>query len=305
MRKKRDEREETQDVSGSRAVIKFRISDLIIVLFLTVLCLTCILPFMHIAAKSLSSESAVLANDVFLWPVHFTTQAYASIFRDGQLVRSMLYSVGVTAVFTVLGLFLTICAAFALSQKRMKGRYILTFIIMLTMYFSAGLIPEYLLLHELNLLNNTWVLILPLCFAPSNFLIMKTYFRTTIPESLYEAAYLDGATDFQVLFRVVLPLSKAILATISLFLAIGRWNSYSDSMYYITDRSKQMIQYLLYSMIMASGQVSINDPTITKALNQEVLQSASVMFVTVPVLCIYPFVQKYFVKGVMIGSVKG
>lgn len=241
-----------------------------------------------------------------MWPKGFNLDAYKSVFKDGQLTHSMMYSVVVTVVFTLLGLIATVFAAFPLSRKRLKGRAFFTLIIMFTMYFSAGLIPDYLRLNELNLLNKTLVLILPLIFAPYNFLIMKTFFQSSIPESLEESAYLDGATNSQFLWKIVIPLSKPILATTALFLAVGRWNSYQDSKFYITTKSKQMIQYLLYQMVLASGDtsVSMNEATAV-ATTPEVLQAASVMFVTLPIICIYPFVQKYFVKGVMVGAVKG
>lgn len=287
-------------------IIKFKFSDLLMMFILVLLCATCIIPFLHLLSKSVSSSSAVLARSVYLWPKGFNLDAYKSVFKDGQLTHSMMYSVVVTVVFTLLGLIATVFAAFPLSRKRLKGRAFFTLIIMFTMYFSAGLIPDYLRLNELNLLNKTLVLILPLIFAPYNFLIMKTFFQSSIPESLEESAYLDGATNSQFLWKIVIPLSKPILATTALFLAVGRWNSYQDSKFYITTKSKQMIQYLLYQMVLASGDtsVSMNEATAA-ATTPEVLQAASVMFVTLPIICIYPFVQKYFVKGVMVGAVKG
>lgn len=290
---------------GTR-IIKFKFSDLLMMFILVLLCATCIIPFLHLLSKSVSSSNAVLARSVYLWPKGFNLDAYKSVFKDGQLTHSMMYSVVVTVVFTLLGLIATVFAAFPLSRKRLKGRAFFTLIIMFTMYFSAGLIPDYLRLNELNLLNKTLVLILPLIFAPYNFLIMKTFFQSSIPESLEESAYLDGATNSQFLWKIVIPLSKPILATTALFLAVGRWNSYQDSKFYITTKSKQMIQYLLYQMVLASGDtsVSMNEATAV-ATTPEVLQAASVMFVTLPIICIYPFVQKYFVKGVMVGAVKG
>ncbi len=199
----------------SRRLIN-RIGDALIIIFLTLLCLTCIIPFLHLLAKSLSSNDAVLAKSVYLLPKQITFDAYTSIFKDGQLVHSMLYSVLVTAIFTLLGLATTIMAAYPLSRARLVGRQVLTFIIMFTMYFGAGLIPEYLLMSKLHLLDNMWVLILPLIFSPYNFLIMKSFFLNSIPVSLEESAYLDGASNFQILTQIVLPLSKPILATIGL-----------------------------------------------------------------------------------------
>lgn len=291
---------------GTRAINKFRVSDLVMMTILVLLCCTCVVPFLHLAAKSVSSSTEVLAKNVYLWPKGFNLDAYKTVFGDGQLTHSMLYSVMVTAIFTVLGLIATVFAAYPLSRKRLKGRSALTLIIMFTMYFSAGLIPEYLLINDLKLLDNMWSLILPLIFAPYNFLIMKTFFQASIPDSLEESAYLDGASNWQILWKIVMPLSKPILATIALFLAVGRWNAYQDSMYYISSRSKHVVQYLLYQMVLASGDTNIAlSEASASTSTPEVLQAASVMFVTIPIICIYPFVQKYFVKGAMIGAVKG
>lgn len=291
---------------GNRAINKFKVSDAVMMIVLVILCATCVIPFIHLLAKSMSSNTAVLAKSVYLWPKGFNLDAYTSVFRDGQLTHSMVYSIIITLLFTILGLIATVFAAYPLSRKRLKGRSFFTLVIMFTMYFSAGLIPEYLLMDSLSLLDTPAVLILPLAFAPYNFLIMKTFFLGSIPDSLEESAYLDGATNWQILCKIVIPLSKPILATISLFLAVGRWNAYSDSMYYITTKSKHMIQYLLYQMVLASGDVNVSmSEASAAATTPEVLQAASVMFVTVPIICIYPFVQKYFVKGAMIGAVKG
>ncbi len=267
---------------------------------------TCILPFINILAKSISSNTAVLSKRVYFLPQQVTFQAYASIFKDGQLTWSMLYSVIMTAVFTFIGMVLTICAAYPLTRKRLKGRSVITFLLMFTMYFSAGLIPEYLLMKDLHLLNTFWVLVLPLAFSPYNMLIMKTFFLSTIPDSLEESAFLDGATDFQTLIKIILPLSTPIIATLSLFYAVGRWNAYADAQYYITTKSLQPIQYLLRNMVLssASDAVTLSEGMATQS-TPEVLQSAMVMFATLPIICIYPFVQKYFVKGIMIGAVKG
>jgi putative aldouronate transport system permease protein len=308
MAKKKEEVARGTEVTsdGHRAILKFRISDFVMMTVLILLCATCIIPFLHLLAKSLSSNTAVMSQKVYLWPVGWTVQAYEAIFKDFQLVYAMGYSVLITIAFTVVGLVATVFAAYPLSRKRLKGRSVLTLIIMFTMYFSAGLIPEYLLMDNLHLLDTPWVLILPLAFAPYNFLIMKTFFQSSIPDSLEESAYLDGASNFQILTKIVLPLSKAILATIALFLAVGRWNAFQDSKYYITTKKYHLIQYLLSMMVLSSGDssVSFNEAAAAQA-TPEVLQAASIMFVTIPIICIYPFVQKYFVKGVMIGAVKG
>lgn len=285
---------------------RVHISDFVIALIVLLLSLTCILPFLHVAAKSVSSNTAVMSKAVYLWPKGWNIDAYASIFRDGQLTYSMGYTVVVTLLFTVIGMALTICAAYPLSIKGLKGRTFISFFLMFTMYFSAGLIPEYLLLGDLNLINTMWVLVLPLAFSPYNMLIMKSFLSSTIPDSLYEAAKLDGANHFQILTKVVLPLSKPIIATLSLFYAVGRWNAYADAKYYITRKSLQPLQYMLSNMVLSSGADAVSlSENAALVSTPEVLQAATIMFATLPIIMIYPFVQKYFVKGVMIGAVKG
>ena len=285
---------------------RVRVSDFVIAFVILLLSATCILPFIHVAAKSISSNTAVLSKSVYLWPKDINFEAYASIFRDGQLTHSMLYTVMVTVLFTIVGMLVTICAAYPLSIRGLKGRPVFAFILMFTMYFSAGLIPEYLLMNDLGLLDSMWVLVLPLAFSPYNMLIMRSFLVSTIPESLHEAAKLDGANHFQTLFRVVLPLSKPIIATLSLFYAVGRWNAYADAKYYITTKSLQPLQYLLSNMVLSSGQDAISlSENAAVVSTPVVLQAATIIFATLPIIMVYPFVQKYFVKGAMIGAVKG
>lgn len=294
-------------LTGTRALEKPSKIDWIMAVFLAVLCSTCILPFIHIAAKSISSNSAVLARSVYLLPKEINFDAYASILKDGGMVYSIIYSVIVTLLFTFLGMIVCTCAAYPLSKKRLKGRKFFTFIFMFPMYFSAGLIPQYLLYQQLNLLNTVWVLILPLIYSAYNMLIMRTYFQSNIPDSLEESAILDGATNFQILIRIALPLSKPILATLALFYAVGRWNSYADNMYFIKTENLKMVQYKLFQMVASASEAQSSTLSEAAAVQStpEVLQAAAIMFVTIPIICVYPFLQKYFVKGVMIGAVKG
>lgn len=300
-------REAQTEHSESRGVSKLGISDIVIMLVLGILSLTCILPFIHIAAKSISGKAAVLGKEVFFWPKDLTFSAYVSIFNDGQLTHAMGYTIKLTLIFTVLGMIVCTCAAYPLSKKRLKGRSVISVILLLSMYFSAGLIPEYLVMKKLGLLNTMWALIWPLIFSPYNMLIMKSYLQSTIPDSLEESAFLDGATNFQVLWKIVLPLSKPIIATLSLFYAVGRWNAYADAKYYVfRERALQPLQYILSNMILSSGSdaISLSEGTLSQN-TPEVIQAAAIMFATLPILCVYPFIQKYFVKGVMVGAVKG
>ncbi len=305
--KKKEETTTTSD--GSRAIVKLHVSDFVIVLVLILLCATCIIPFWHVLVKSVSGNGAVMAKEVYFWPKDFSFDAYNLVFKDATMTRSMGYSAFVTALFTLIGMVVCTCAAYPLSKKRLKGKRIFTFILMVPMYFSAGMIPAYLLMNDLHLIDSMWVLILPLVYSPYNMLVMKTYFQSSIPDSLEESAFLDGATNFQILSKIVLPLSKPIIATLSLFYAVGRWNSYADNMYYITSDKLRLIQYKLY-LLVKGAEASINTSLgdvggASNTATPEVLQAACIMFVTVPIIIIYPFLQKYFVKGAMIGAVKG
>lgn len=293
---------------GTHAVSHFSFADALMMFIIALLCCTCIFPFIHIIAKSFSSNAAVASQQVVFWPVEINTQAYASILKDGRMTYSIVYSAIVTVVFAILGVCVTICAAYPLTKKDLPFRPVLSFLLMFPMYFGAGLIPTYLLYNSYHMLDTVWVLILPLIFSPYNMLVMKSFLQSTIPVSLEESAFLDGAGYFRILFKVVLPLSKPIIATLLLFYAVGRWNAYGDNLYYIKlNENLKMIQYLLYQMVttaneaqtiaMAEGSAQVTNPEVT--------QAAAIMVTTLPILVIYPFVQKHFVKGAMIGSVKG
>lgn len=268
--------------------------------------LSCVIPFIHILSKSVSEEAYVVANKVFLLPKGFNLDAYNRIFHDASLLRSMYVTVVVTIAFTAIGMCLTVGAAYALTRKEMKGHTVITWLIMFTYYFTAGAIPEYLLISKLNMLDTWWCLILPLCFAPYNLLIMRNNFSGAISESLIESARLDGAGHFTILTKIVLPLSKPILATVALFYAVGRWNAYSDALYYIKGRPDlQPLQLKLYNLIVAATEsLQSEGVAVTTMTNPEVLRAACIMFAAVPIICVYPFIQKYFVQGTMVGAVK-
>lgn len=306
--KKENVNEESISAGGARAINKFHVSDFVIMFILVLLCATCVLPFLHVAAKSISGTTAVMAKSVYFWPKDFSLDAYKQVLGDSSMTYSMLFSVIVTIIFTILGMVACTCAAYPLSKKRLKGKEFLTFVLMVPMYFGAGVIPSFLLYQKLHVYDTMWVLILPLIYSPYNMLIMKNYFQSTIPDSLEESAFLDGASNFQILSRIVLPLSKPIIATLSLFYAVGRWNSYSDNMYFTKDNSLKLIQYKLYQLVASASEAQTSSLADTGSAIQatpEVLQAASIMFVTIPIIIIYPFLQKYFVQGTMIGAVKG
>ena len=263
-----------------------RIADIIIYTFIALISLTCLFPFVHVFAKSISEEAFVIANKVFLIPKGFSLDAYKKVFSDASIIYSFYVSVVVTILFTALGMVITLCAAYPLSRRSLK--------------------PEYLLMNSLHLLDTWAVMILPLAFSPYNLLIMKTSLQSSIPESLIESAHLEGANELDILTKIVVPLSKPIMATLALFYAVGRWNAYQDALFYIKQNvSLRPLQLKLYYLVVASTesfQTAVEGAA--QLTNPEVLKAACIIFATVPILCIYPFIQKYFVQGTMIGSVK-
>jgi putative aldouronate transport system permease protein len=280
---------------------------------LTVVCLTiliiglCLFPFMNVAAVSLSSNAAIIASRVALFPVEFSTESYQAIFKDPTMVGALLFTVQLTLLFTVFSMVMTIMAAYPLTQKRLRGRKLMMLFVVFTMFFSGGIIPDYLLIKQLHLMDTIWALILPGLISTFNLIVMKTFFAS-IPESLVESARLDGCSDIGILTKIILPLSTPVLATLSLFYAVYKWNNFQDALFYINEPKLYPIQLKLYQIIKNSTAVDIaiqeGTNSTTNAL-PESLKAASVMFATVPIVLVYPWLQKYFIKGVMIGAIKG
>lgn len=283
-----------------------KIFDTIVILIVFLTALICLLPMLNVLAVSLSSNSAILNSKVTILPVDFTLETYKTIIKDNTMIRSLVFTIIMTASYTLIGMLLTICAAYPLTKSRLKGRNIMMLMILFTMYFSGGIIPDYLLVKNLHLLNSMWALVIPGAISAYNMIILKTFF-TGLPDSLEESATLDGCTDIGILFRIVLPLSTPVLATLSLFYAVGKWNSFMDAIFYITDSKLYPLQLKLYQIVQNSQSLEIqaNEGATTATTLPESLKSACIMFATVPILLVYPWLQKYFVKGVMIGAIKG
>ncbi len=284
-----------------------KIIDGLIYLFIAIASLTCLVPFLHVFALSLSSNAAVMSQKVHVLPVEFSLEAYRQVIGDPSMIRSLLNTIFVTVLFTVIGLILTLCAAYPLTKKHLKGRTVFSFLFLFVMYFNAGIIPDYLLMNQLNLLNSLWSLIWPLAFSTYNMIIMKAFIQSTIPDSLEESAFIEGCSHIGVLIRIIIPLCKPVLATLCLFYAVGRWNAYQDSLYYITKQNLYVLQHKLSLLInTASDSSSIaQEVQSTTILTPEVLKAACIMFATIPIIIVYPFLQRYFVKGMMLGAVKG
>lgn len=283
-----------------------KIIDTFIILLVTVASFICLVPILHLVAVSLSSNAAILSNKVTVFPVEWSTLAYETVFKDAKMVNSLFFTILLVAVFTLVCMVMTICAAYPLTKKKLKGRDFFLIIIVFTMFFSGGLIPEYLLVKSLKLTNTLWALVLPGMINAFYLIILKSFF-SSIPEELEESARIDGSSHFGTLIRIVLPLSLPVLATLSLFYAVGRWNGFMDALFYITNQDLYPIQLKLYQLVI-SNQMS--DATATEGMNAtapipESLKAASIMFATIPILLVYPWLQRYFISGIMIGAVKG
>lgn len=284
---------------------KTNLADIIIILFIIVVAITCLVPFLHLIALSLSSNNAIISQKVALWPVGFTIETYKTILSDKSMIYTLGYTIVLTVLYTIVCMFLTICAAYPLTKKRLKGRNFFLAVIVITMYFSGGLIPDYMLVKNLHLLNTIWSLILPGAMSVFNMIILKTFFAS-LPESLEEAAAIEGCNELGILTRIILPLSLPSIATLSLFYAVGRWNGFQDALFYITKKNLYPMQLKLYQIITANQQLdSQQGEGIASLIVPESLKAASVMFATVPILLVYPKLQKYFVDGVMTGAIKG
>lgn len=271
--------------------------------------LLCILPLIHVAAISVSDKGAVMRGDIGLVPAGFNIDVYKSILSDGSMVKAMVRSILLTCAYVVVSMTMTILCAYPLSVPDLKGKRFITLFCMFTMYFGGGMIPGYLLVNGLGLLNTYWALILPCAMSTYNMIVLRSFF-VSIPPSLREAAMIDGAGDVTILLKVVLPLSKPALATVSLFYMVSRWNAMQDALLYINDTTMSILQIKLKYMIQNANAINelLAEAGGAADETQIVLQtvrSGTLIFSLIPVLIVYPFLQKYFVKGTMIGSVKG
>ena len=285
---------------------KLSVGQVVNYILLLVLAFVCLYPFLNVIAYSLSGYNAVLSGKVTFYPIDFTLSAYQQILGKTQIWNSMRTTVLVTLMGTGLSLILTVFASYALSRNDLPGRKFLTGMILFTMYFGGGMIPTFLVVKGVGLYDTLGALFITLAVYVFNFIVMRTFFRN-LPESLEEAARIDGASYMQVLVKIVLPLSLPIIATIGLFYAVGYWNTYFDALLYIQDPNKYTLQLRLRSLLF--GEELNNSGVNLEGLGTQVmtqsLKMATVAVSTIPILIVYPWLQKYFVKGVMVGSVKG
>ncbi len=282
-----------------------KIGDWIVAFFCFLLILICLLPVLNVLARSLSSSEALIRNEVLLWPKGWNLEAYETVLSDSKYTWSLAWTAIITVIGTVLSMVMTTICAYPLIYDKLKGRRVINALILFTMYFNAGTIPTYLLLKDLSLLNKPAVLIVPYCLSVFNMIIMRS-FLFGIPDSLRESAEIDGAGPVRILFSIYLPLSTSVIATLSLFYAVGRWNGFSDALMFMNDRKYFPIQLLLYNILNSITSVEVaTQEGFSRPGLAESIKAATVMFATIPILLVYPWLQRFFISGVTIGSIKG
>ena len=278
-------------------MIFYIITGIIITLFFIVV----LYPILFVLAASFSSGDAVSAGKVFLWPVEFSLDGYKTVFNDRDVLVGFRNSLIYMVVGTAINVALTMCAAYALTRVELPGINKIMFLFTFTMFFGGGMIPNYILVRSLHIMNTMWAIVLPPAISTYNMIVMRTSFQA-IPDSLVESAYLDGANDITIFSKIVLPLSKPIIATMTLYYAVYHWNSYFPSMLYLNDQKKYPVQVVMRDIVIQGDTSEITGSVNIIATNYKY---AVIIISIVPILLVYPLLQKYFTKGVMVGAVKG
>lgn len=273
-----------------------------------IIILIVLVPLIFVVAASFSDPDRVIRGDVLLIPKGITLKAYSMVFENQDIWRGFANTIFYTAAGTAISLILTILAAYPLSRKNLRGRNFLMMAILFTMYFSGGMIPTYMLVRNLGMYNSIWAILIPNAVSTYNLIVAKTFFENSIPEELYESAHLDGCGNIAMLIKIVVPLSKAIMAVLVLYYAVAIWNAYFDALIYLKDAAKQPLQIVLRNILLMgqTEQMGTNDVGMAEKIKMaEAIKYSVIVVSSIPMLILYPFVQKYFVKGVMIGAVKG
>lgn len=282
-----------------------KVFQVIIVIFFIIMCAIFVIPILNVLAMSLSSTNAILRNDVGIFPVDPTTIGYKQVFSNDKILSGFKNSFLVIGVHTPLAIIGTAFAAYPLAYGDFKGKKLYNYMIVMTMWIAGGLIPSFMVVNYLGMVDTLWSVIIPSLLGAYNIIILRNYFES-IPTSLIESAKIDGAHDFTILFRIILPLSKPVLATITLWVVVARWNEFFAPLMYIRDSKKYTLQVILRDIIMSSEMNEFNMTAAEGTLSiPEQLRNASIIISLVPMLVVYPFLQKYFVTGIMLGSVKG
>ena len=308
--KKENYNMKTKPVKRCREDVIF---DTVIFIVLTLILFVVAYPLYWVIISSFSDPTAVSAGKVLLRPMGFTLKGYAEVFKNSQVMRGFFNSIVITFVGVCVNLAVTLPTAYALSRDNFSGKKPITVFYMITMFFGGGMIPTYLVVKNMQLLNTIWALVLPGCLSVYNMIVARTFFKSNISEELYEAGEIDGCTQSRFFFQIALPLSKAIIAIMVLYYGVGHWNSYFSALLYISDQDKYPLQLVLRN-ILITNQTALSQTATTAAARAalqeqqqliDVMKYSLIIISSVPVLIMYPLVQKHFVKGVMIGSVKG
>lgn len=299
--------------------IKTSLSRKIFVIFnyivISALSLTFLLPLLNVLAKSLNEGLDASRGNVWFWPRVFTWENYITVVGGSTFKQSVIVTILRVAIGLAIGITVQFAAAYAMAKRKFPGKTLLLIFFMIPMYFHAGVVPNYVWFSKIGFLNNFWVYILPGAFSFYNVVIIRTFIQSTIPISLEESAFIDGATEVTVFWRIILPLCKPILATIALWIMVHHWNDWTTTLYYIRKPKLYTMQYIMMELIKESerlqklaaeaamqGELVENSTSTTTS---DVIVSAQIMVTILPIVCVYPFLQKYFVKGIMMGSVKG
>lgn len=273
------------------------------IIFLGLLALSMLLPILHVLAKSLSGVQALTNSEVGLLPVDFTLLNYQYVLSNSAILRSFAVTIYITVVGTLINLIMTSSLAYPLSREEYKGRKIFLVMVLLTMIFPAPLIPLFILVKEMNLMNSLWSLMIPGAISAFNFFVMRSFFQQ-IPKELIEASRIDGCGELRILWNIIVPLSKPVMATVGLFYAVVHWNTYMHALYFINEPRLYPLQVKLRQMLMLD-QVETGNEMFSDLLSApEGIQMATVIVAMIPIIAVYPFLQKYFVKGMMLGSIK-
>ncbi|HYJ12719.1 MAG TPA: carbohydrate ABC transporter permease [Thermomicrobiales bacterium] len=278
-------------------------------IILTLFLIVVAYPLIYVFSASMSDPRAVISGEMWLWPVDITFDGYRAVFRNNRIITGFQNSLFYTVVGTFVSVTLTILAAYPLSRKDLAGRNVIMFFFVFTLLFGGGLIPTYLVVREVGLLNTRWALIIPTALSVYNMIITRTFFQSTIPDELLEAAQLDGCSDFRFVRDVVIPLSGPIIAVNALFYAVSQWNQYFNALIYLTNPDLFPLQLVLREILVQNqvdfSQISDVNQLMARQQLQDLLKYSLIVVASAPVLILYPFVQKHFVRGVLIGSLKG
>lgn len=294
-------------MNRSHRIKKISAFEVINYTFFTLVCIAMLFPLWNVILISFTDYRDYVLNPLMIFPGKITLEAYKYIFATDELLQSLFVTIKITLGGTAISMFISVPGAYTLSKKSLPGRSILNTMVIFTLFFNGGIIPNFLLIRKLNLYNTLWALIIPMAINTWYLLIMRSYF-SQLPSSLEESARIDGANDFTILYRIIVPISKPIIATFILFYGVERWNEWWHAMMYINDTKKYPLQLLLRNMIVqnyASAQMASQYRSSASFVSKENIKMATAVVATVPIVIVYPFLQKHFAKGILVGSIKG